>query len=158
MSITLEDTPDITFAQATSPNYLQDGLRFAGRASDLHRSEDKGRSWHFAYDSLNPEEALATTAVAISPDFMFDQTVFAGAPGGTLRSTDASITWNVAMLPSPPPITSGSGDLPKLQTGQRGVTGHTRRWRLSLSRSGESLGALELRLTQLKRECNVHLV
>jgi len=99
-------TQDVIYALATSPNFAQDEICFAAQASGLYRSEDGGITWHSVYDSLELEQALATTAVAVSPDFATDQTLFAGAPGGILRSEDGGQTWNVVMFPSPPPTVS----------------------------------------------------
>ena len=99
-------TQDVIYALAASPEFAQDGLCFAAQASGLYRSEDGGITWQSTYDSLELEQALATTAVVISPEFGTDQTVFAGAPGGVLRSEDGGQSWTVVMFPSPPPTVS----------------------------------------------------
>jgi len=105
--MTEEITPqDIVYALAASPDYARDGICFAARKSGLYHSEDGGKSWKLAYESLELEEALATAAVALSPSFTEDQHVFSGVPGGVLRSTDGGKNWSVAMLPSPPPFVS----------------------------------------------------
>ena len=95
---------DITYALAASPNFAQDGICFAGRASGLYRSDDGGHTWRLTYKSLRPEAPLATLAVAVSPNFASDQSVFAGAAGGILRSFDAGQSWYITTLPDPPPL------------------------------------------------------
>ena len=97
---------DITYALTTSPNFAQDGICFAARASGLYRSRDGGETWESAYDSLDLSAPLPTMAIAISPDFASDRTVFAGVPGGILRSFDGGETWDIVQLPSPPPVVS----------------------------------------------------
>jgi photosystem II stability/assembly factor-like uncharacterized protein len=105
--MTAEDqTQDITFFLATSPDFAQDGICFAARGSGLYRSDDGGQSWRFTLDSLNLETSLAALAVVVSPDFASDQNVFTGVPGGILRSFDGGENWLVAALPSPPPVVS----------------------------------------------------
>jgi photosystem II stability/assembly factor-like uncharacterized protein len=97
---------DIVYALAASPDFSQDGICFAARASGLYNSHDGGITWQPAYASLNLETPLATLAVAVSPDFNSDRSVFAGVPGGILRSVDGGRSWHVATLPSPPPVVS----------------------------------------------------
>jgi photosystem II stability/assembly factor-like uncharacterized protein len=101
-----KNVQDVVYALAASPNFEEDGICFAARASGLLRSEDGGHSWQNAYASLELEAPLATAAVAISPNFETDRSVFAGAAGGILRSMDGGHTWHVAILPSPPPFVS----------------------------------------------------
>lgn len=97
---------DLVYALAASPGFDRDGICFAARPAGLYRSEDGGQTWQFAYDSLNLDNPLATTAVVLSPDFETDRTVFAGVAGGLLRSTDGGQTWQASVLPSPPPLVS----------------------------------------------------
>jgi photosystem II stability/assembly factor-like uncharacterized protein len=97
---------DITYALATSPDFAQDGICFAARGSGLYRSEDGGRTWHSAYESLDLQAQLPTMAVVLSPDFSSDGNAFAGVPGGILRSFDGGEHWDVVQLPSPPPVVS----------------------------------------------------
>ena len=92
------------YSLAASPAFADDGVCFAATSAGLFRTEDGGATWRFAYDSLNLEAPMATSAVAVSPDFACDRTVFAGASGGILRSYDGGATWQVAMLPTPPPL------------------------------------------------------
>lgn len=98
--------PDITYALAASPGFVQDGICFAARGSGLYRSNDGGHTWHLTYESLGLEGPLATLAVAVSPDFASDQSVFAGAAGGILRSFDGGQSWHITTLPPPPPLVS----------------------------------------------------
>lgn len=73
------DRNEIVYALAVSPDFAVDRVCFAARSSGLYRSEDAGRTWCAAYDSLALPVPLATSAVAVSPGFASDGTVFAGA-------------------------------------------------------------------------------
>jgi len=95
-------TPNAVYSLAVSPGFDKDGVCFAACRSGLYKSDDRGQSWRYAYDSLSLQSPLATLAVVTSPDFESDHSVFAGAPGGILRSVDAGETWSIALLPSPP--------------------------------------------------------
>ena len=97
---------DVVYSIAVSPGFAQDGVCFVARQLGLFRSQDGGRSWQDAYESLSLEESLATTAVAVSPEFESDHTVFAGGAGVVLRSIDGGETWGVVQLISPPPVVS----------------------------------------------------
>jgi photosystem II stability/assembly factor-like uncharacterized protein len=103
-----EGTPvqDITYALATSPNFVVDGICFAARGSGLYRSENGGETWQPAYETMDLKAPLPTMAVSVSPDFASDRMVFAGVPGGILRSFDGGENWDVVQLPSPPPLVS----------------------------------------------------
>jgi hypothetical protein len=59
---------------------------FAARNSGLYRSDDSGRNWQMAYQSLDISEPLPTLTVAIPPDFEHDPRLFAGLNGGIFRS------------------------------------------------------------------------
>jgi photosystem II stability/assembly factor-like uncharacterized protein len=89
--------PDFVYSLATSPNFAQDGICFAARASGLYRSDDGSLTWQNAYASLELDIPLTTAAVAVSPNFV---------PGGILRSGDGGQKWYIASLPSPPPFVS----------------------------------------------------
>jgi len=97
---------EIVYDLAVSPDFEEDGLCFAARASGLYRSEDGGRSWQDAYASLELSAALTTSVVVVSPGFETDRSVFAGVPGGVLRSADAGQSWQVASFPPPAPFVS----------------------------------------------------
>ena len=97
---------DVIYAIAPSPNFSEDGVCFSAQATGLYLSSNGGQQWQSAYDSLELDQALATTAVATSPNFGSDKLVIAGAPGGVLRSTNGGADWDVLMFPSPPPTVS----------------------------------------------------
>lgn len=98
---------DPIFDLAVSPDYTQDKICFAARASGLYQSKDGGQTWGFALDTLKLDTHLAISCVALAPNFKEMPHVFAAGPGGILRSLDGGETWYVTMLPSPPPyITS----------------------------------------------------
>ncbi len=93
---------DFEQLQAQDPVYTlaeAEGVLFAGRASGLYRSDDGGSSWHNAYESLEIEGPLATTALAGQ-----GRSLFAGVKGGILRSSDGGRTWFTSALPNPPPL------------------------------------------------------
>jgi len=94
---------DIVYAFATSPAFSHDGIVFAAQHSGLYRSEDGGKSWISAYESLGLTTPLPTLAVTISPDFQHDAAIFAGVSGGVLRSDDGGKTWMMAALSLPAP-------------------------------------------------------
>ncbi len=79
---------------------------FAARNSGLYRSDDGGRTWQMAYQSLDISEPLPTLTVAISPDFEHDPRLFAGLSGGIFRSLNGGQTWENIPLPPPPPAIS----------------------------------------------------
>jgi photosystem II stability/assembly factor-like uncharacterized protein len=79
---------------------------FAARNSGLYRTEDGGRTWQNAYQSLDLSEPLPTLTVAISPDFEHDPRIFAGLGGGIIRSLNLGETWEMIPLPPPPPVIS----------------------------------------------------
>jgi photosystem II stability/assembly factor-like uncharacterized protein len=79
---------------------------FAARNSGLYRTDDDGRTWHMAYQSLDLSEPLPTLTVAISPDFEHDPRIFAGLSGGIFRSLNGGQVWENVPLPSPPPVVS----------------------------------------------------
>src|SRR5262245_34349985 len=95
---------DTVYSLAASPNYAIDSYCFAGCASGLYRSTDGGKTWDYAYESLNLQAPLTTVTVALSPTFASDLTLFAGVQGCILHSFDAGHTWYIAQLPTPPPL------------------------------------------------------
>ena len=76
---------------------------FAARSSGLYRSDDGGKTWRLATESLGLSEPVPATVVALSPDFAHDHSAFGGMAGGLLHSSDGGSTWGVATLPPPPP-------------------------------------------------------
>ncbi len=99
MTSFVTDLKQVVYDLATSPS----GVCFAASESGLYRSDDTGKTWHFAYESLTFETSPMTYSVALSPQFDTDQTVFAGIPGAVLRSSDGGQSWHGAGLGSPPP-------------------------------------------------------
>lgn len=95
---------DAIYGFAVSPEYTKDKTIFAARGSGLYRSKDSGKSWQFAFDSLELESPLAISCVTLTPNFAEMPHVFAAGPGGVLRSRDGGQTWYVTMLSSPPPF------------------------------------------------------
>ena len=99
MTSTVHEIKRAVFDLAASPN----GICFAASETGLYRSDDVGKTWHFAYESLTFDTPPVTYSAALSPQFDTDQTVFAGIPGAVLRSSDGGQSWHVAGLGSPPP-------------------------------------------------------
>jgi photosystem II stability/assembly factor-like uncharacterized protein len=79
---------------------------FAARNSGLYRTDDGGRTWQLAYQSLDLSEPVPTLTVAMSPHFEHDPRIFAGLSGGILRSLNSGQTWENIALPPPPPVIS----------------------------------------------------
>jgi photosystem II stability/assembly factor-like uncharacterized protein len=69
---------------------------YAARLSGLYRSDDGGRNWQLAYDSLGISEPLPTLALAAAHGDLF-----AGVGSGVLRSADGGATWEQVFVPSP---------------------------------------------------------
>ena len=102
MMTEITSSQDIAYALALSPDFARDGVCFVARASGLYRTNDGGATWRSAYDALNLEAPLVTTAVAVSPLFSSDASVFCGVSGAILRSADRGQTWQATLLPPPP--------------------------------------------------------
>lgn len=92
---------DTLLALATSPDFKNDKLAFAGRHSGLHRSCDAGKTWDAV--SIIKGETLSVTALAFSPDFVNDGLIFAALPGGVAYSSDSGDTWYWTQLATPSP-------------------------------------------------------
>jgi photosystem II stability/assembly factor-like uncharacterized protein len=99
-----ENHTDPVFNLAISPNFINDNICFAAKASGLYRSTDGGGTWKSVYGSLQLEGSLSTSCVGLSPDFEQSNQVFAAVPGGILRSDDGGVTWTVSLLPTPAPF------------------------------------------------------
>jgi photosystem II stability/assembly factor-like uncharacterized protein len=96
---------DFVYSITAAPGFgnKENGVCFAACGSGLYQSEDGGRSWKPAYQSLALKTELTTTSVALSPQFGKDRTLFAGVPGGVLRTMDGCAAWQAATFPPPPP-------------------------------------------------------
>jgi photosystem II stability/assembly factor-like uncharacterized protein len=94
---TLSSPPPVVTALAVSPNYVRDGVVFAGTAEDgVFRSADRGShwvAWNFGLLDLN------VLYLALSPDFATDQTLFAGTETGIFRSTNGGRAWREVDFP-----------------------------------------------------------
>jgi photosystem II stability/assembly factor-like uncharacterized protein len=98
-----EPVIDTVYALAASADFdaAGKGSCYAARESGLYRSSD-GTNWENAYDALNLNSPLTTTAVSLLPG----GAVFAGVHGGVLRSEDGRVRWDSSALASPPPVIS----------------------------------------------------
>ena len=96
-SALLPSPPPAISALAISPNFIQDGIVFAGTLEDgMLRSSDRGGrwdAWNFGLLDLN------ILCVAISPDFARDETLFVGTQSGIFRSTNGGRAWREINLP-----------------------------------------------------------
>lgn len=93
------------YALAAAPNQ-KTTLCFAAGNMGLLRSEDGGRTWNDALQSLQLTNIPPVAAVALSPTFQSDSMVIAGTTGGVLRSIDKGQNWTFQPLGSPPPFVS----------------------------------------------------
>lgn len=100
------------YALAASFDFIQNGTCFAACEAGLYRSNNHGRSWHTAYQRLDIDGAITTTAVALAPANTSEQQVFAGVPGGILRSVAGGRSWFGTTLGAPPPIVTALGVSP----------------------------------------------
>jgi photosystem II stability/assembly factor-like uncharacterized protein len=94
-----QPTQDYVYALTVPARDVQNEIYFAARQSGLYASDDRGKTWRSAYDSLGLEAPLATTCLAISPGFAEDACLFAGVPGFVLCSEDGGKTWLPFALP-----------------------------------------------------------
>ncbi len=96
-STLLPSPPPVISALAISPNFIQDGIVFAGTLEDgMLRSSDRGGrwyAWNFGLLDLN------VLCLAISPGFANDETLFLGAQSGIFRSTNGGRSWREVNLP-----------------------------------------------------------
>jgi photosystem II stability/assembly factor-like uncharacterized protein len=82
---------------AISPNFIQDGIVFAGTLEDgMLRSSDRGGRWYAWNFGLLDLNILCLT---ISPDFASDETLFVGTQSGIFRSTNGGRAWREVNLP-----------------------------------------------------------
>jgi photosystem II stability/assembly factor-like uncharacterized protein len=96
-SALLPSPPPVISSLAISPNFIQDGIVFAGTLEDgVLRSSDRGGrwdAWNFGLLDLN------ILCLAISPDFASDETLFVGTQSGIFRSTNGGRAWREVNLP-----------------------------------------------------------
>ncbi|MBN1148232.1 MAG: hypothetical protein JXA78_13325 [Anaerolineales bacterium] len=97
----MDDMPMQDFTHASIET--RDGTLFEARHSGLYRSQDGGKTWQYAYESLGGGEPIPTHAVVLSPEFESDGKVFAGVPGGVLVSENRGQDWVFARFLDPPP-------------------------------------------------------
>lgn len=91
------------------------GICLAAASFGLIRSDDGGRTWQPALESLSLSQPVPITSLVLSPDFARDGTILIGAPGAVIRSEDRGAYWTVFPLPSPPPVVSSLAISPEFQ-------------------------------------------
>ncbi len=90
--------PPVVSCLVTSPDYVRDGVIFAGTMEDgVFRSSDRGSLWvRWNFGLLD----LHVLALALSPDFAQDETLFAGTESGIFRSTNGGRAWREVPFPT----------------------------------------------------------
>ena len=102
----METKKDYIYDVALSPNFLEDGICFAGRETGLWRSQNGGQTWQNVFESLGTEQQISALAVCLSPNFALDGLVFVGSTGVMLKSEDKGNSWTALKLASPLPLVS----------------------------------------------------
>ena len=93
----LPSPPPVISGLAISPNFIQDGIVFAGTLEDgMLRSSDRGGRWYTTNFGLLDLNVLC---LAISPGFANDETLFVGTQSGIFRSTNGGRSWREVSLP-----------------------------------------------------------
>jgi len=96
-TIPLPPPPPIVSTLIFSPDYVQDGIIFAGTMEDgVLFSSDRGHSfasWNFGLLDLN------ILCLAISPNFAEDEILYAGTQSGIFRSSNGGRAWRDIELP-----------------------------------------------------------
>ncbi|MGC8781240.1 MAG: hypothetical protein ACP5UQ_10280 [Anaerolineae bacterium] len=94
----LPTPPPVVSCLAVSPDYVRDGVVFAGTMEDgVFRSSDRGDHWvRWNFGLLD----LHVMALALSPDFAQDETLFAGTESGIFRSTNGGRAWREVPFPT----------------------------------------------------------
>lgn len=94
----LPTPPPVVSCLATSPDYLRDGVIFAGTMEDgVFRSSDRGSLWvRWNFGLLD----LHVLALALSPHFAQDETLFVGTESGIFRSTNGGRAWREVPFPT----------------------------------------------------------
>jgi hypothetical protein len=96
-NIVFPGPPPALIALSVSPNYLEDGLVFAGTLADgVFYSADRGAHWKTGNLGLIDMNVLC---LGISPDFERQPTLLAGTQSGLFCSRNAGRSWREAELP-----------------------------------------------------------
>lgn len=90
--------PPVVSCLAVSPDYVRDGVVFAGTMEDgVFRSSDRGDHWvRWNFGLLD----LHVMALALSPAFATDETLYAGVESGIFRSTNGGRAWREVPFPT----------------------------------------------------------
>ena len=93
----LSSPPPMVSTLAISPNYIEDGVVFAGTAEDgVFRSASRGSQWaRWNFGLLD----LTAYCIGISPDYAVDETLYVGVESGIFRSTNGGRAWREVDLP-----------------------------------------------------------
>jgi photosystem II stability/assembly factor-like uncharacterized protein len=95
--VPLSSPPSLVSALAISPNYLEDGVLFAGTLEDgIFRSTDRGSTWKACNFGLIDLQVLS---IVLSPDFKNDEIALAGTETGLFRSTNGGRSWREVEAP-----------------------------------------------------------
>ena len=93
----LQEPVPVISCMAISPNFIHDGIIFAGTVEDgVFYTKDRGGrwvAWNFGLLDLN------VLCLVISPDFVEDETVFVGVESGVFRSTNGGRAWRETQFP-----------------------------------------------------------
>lgn len=93
----LPSPPPVISCLTVSPDYVRDGVIFAGAMEDgVFRSSDRGDRWvRWNFGLLD----LHVLALALSPGFAQDETLFVGTESGIFRSTNGGRAWREIAFP-----------------------------------------------------------
>ena len=90
--------PPLISCLAASPNFVEDGVLFAGALEDgVFRSANSGDNWVLWNFGLLD---LHVMALAVSPDYARDETLFAGTETGVFRSSNGGRAWRETPFPA----------------------------------------------------------
>lgn len=93
----LASPPPMVSTLAISPNFIEDGVVFAGTAEDgVFRSADRGGRWsRWNFGLLD----LTAYCIGVSPDYVEDETLYIGVESGIFCSTNGGRAWREIDLP-----------------------------------------------------------
>ncbi|MGE5223873.1 MAG: VPS10 domain-containing protein [Omnitrophica WOR_2 bacterium] len=96
-SAIFQTPPPVISCIALSPDYLEDGILFAGTLEDgIFRSADRGSRWSpWNFGLLD----LSILSLAISPGFKQDETILAGTSSGVFISENGGRAWREMDFP-----------------------------------------------------------